>query len=400
LAWLAKISTPPDPRLDGDRHMPAIGNTYLGERTCLAGWAAWIWRDKDPEFSSHMQWMWQAHGSPRTPGIGGAYPGLQGYSSVVLDPSIPARPPRWTSELFPDTGAVFRAHFPGDRETYLHYIQGSMHQHYDYDEGSFILWGQGQPLCEDFGYYGRAPAADHSRVDDGFPETLGAEGRIEEFASGAADYLRGHRAGWHRQILFAKDDDPLGPNYFFIRDSVLSGRSADWRIWIATDEAPAVAANPVRAAGRFAADLAVFFAARPDGPVRSEAITRRAGASGFGSNESTQRCLHLKMPPDWPVAALLYPLAKDQPTPRMTSLADGRVVKIESTFGTDYVLLHLEAFRWSGDGLDFDGKAAVVQIRPGHVQLSLPAPGRIVFQGQTVENTAGGSTTISRRFSR
>ncbi|MCH5372975.1 MAG: heparinase II/III-family protein, partial [Planctomycetes bacterium] len=270
LAWLAKISTPPDSRLNGDRHMPAIGNTYLGERTCLPGWAAWIWRDKDPDFSRNMQWIWQAHGSPRTPGIGGAYPGLQGYSPIVLDPSLPAQPPTWASERFPDTGAVFRAHFPGERETYLHYIQGRMHQHYDYDEGSFILWGKGRPLCEDFGYYGRAPAADHSRVDDGFPETLGAEGRIEEFASGTADYLRGLRAGWHRQVLFAKDDDPQGPNYFFIRDQVRSGRAADWRIWIATDQSPEVDANPVRAAGRFDTDLAVFFAARPDGPVRSE----------------------------------------------------------------------------------------------------------------------------------
>ena len=179
LAWLAKISTPPDPRLNGDRHMPEIGNTYLGERTCLAGWAAWIWRDRDPAYARNMQWMWKAHGRPRTLGIGGAYPGLQGYASVVLDESIPAAAAAWTSELFPDTGAVLRAHFPGDRETYLHYIQGRMHQHYDYDEGSFILWGKGQPLCEDFGYYGRAPAADHSRVDDGFAEELGNEGQIQ-----------------------------------------------------------------------------------------------------------------------------------------------------------------------------------------------------------------------------
>ena len=102
--------------------------------------------------------------APETPGIGGAYPGLQGYEHVLLDPTIPARPPKFTSELFPDAGAVLRAHFPSDRETYLHYIQGPMHQHYDFDEGSIVFWGKGRPLCEDFGYYGRAPASDHSRI--------------------------------------------------------------------------------------------------------------------------------------------------------------------------------------------------------------------------------------------
>ena len=394
-AWLAKISTPPDPRLKGNRHMPEIGNTYLGEPTCLSGLLARIWRDKDPQYAGNMQWMWKAHGSPRSLGIGGAFPGTQGYGLVVLDEAIPAVPPRWASELFPDTGAVFRAHFPGNRETYLHYIQGKMHQHYDYDEGSFILWGKGQPLCEDFGYYGRAPAADHSRVDDGFIEELGNEGKIREFSAGAVDYLRGERAGWNRQILFVKDGDPLGPNYFVVRDSVLFGRTADWRLWIATDEAPPIGRNPLRVKGRFAADLIVFLA-DPAGPqVASEQITRKAGASNFTSRETSQRSLHVKMPAKTPLAAVLYPVMKDQPSPKFTVLADGRVVKIESSFGTDYAFLALEPFQFSVEGIEFHGKAGAVQVRGGSSQLSLPCEGRLGYGGKTVEHH-GGDRTISK----
>jgi len=394
--WLAKISTPPDPRLDGDRRMPEIGNTYLGERTCLAGWMARIWREKDPQFAANMQWMWKAHGAPRTLGIGGAYPGTQGHGFLMFDEAIPAAPPRWSSQLFPDTGAVLRAHFPGEQETYLHYIQGKMHQHYDYDEGSFILWGKGQPLCEDFGYYGRAPAADHSRVDDGFVEQLGNEGRIREFAAGAVDYLRGERAGWNRQILFAKDDDPVGPNFFFLRDSVLSGRPFDWRIWLATAEPPPVTGNPVRVKGRFGADLAVFFADPPQPNLSTQRITRRSGASGFDTQESTQDCLQLKLPSDQPVAAILYPLTKDQPTPQFVSLAGGRVVKITSPFGTDYVMLAIESFRFQGEGIDFEGKAGAVQIRPQGVRLSLPCRGKLACRGKTVENPGGSGRTVSQ----
>ncbi len=398
LAWVAKISTPPDPRLQGDRHMPEIGNTYLGERTCLPGWAAWIWRERDPAYARNMQWMWLAQGKPRSPGIGGAYPGLQGYAPVLLDESLPAAAPSWGSELFPDTGAVFRAHFPSEHETYLHYIQGRMHQHYDYDEGSFILWGKGQPLCEDFAYYGRAPAADHSRVDDGFPEDLGNEGQIREFAAGAADYLRGERAGWHRQLLFAKDDDPLGPNYFVVRDSVLSGREADWRVWIATDDALDLSANPTRAKGRFDADLVVFLVEGPEAKPTSQQITRRTLASGFDTMETTQRSLQWKMTPDQPITVVLYPVMKDQPTPTFTVLPGGRVVRIASSYGTDYVWLGLEAFQFSGEGLEVRGKAGVVQVRPKGTRISLPRRGRAAFRGKALENRADGPTTVSQKW--
>ncbi len=399
MAWLAKISTPPDPRLGGDRHMPAIGNTYLGERSCLPGWAARIWRDRDPQFAAGMQWMWKAHGSPKVLGIGGAYPGTEGYRFVMFDESIPAAPPGWTSELFPEAGAVFRAHFPSDRETYMHYVQGKMHQHYDYDEGSFILWGKGQPLCEDFGYYGRAPAADHSRVDDGVREVLGNEGRITQFASGPVDYLQGERIGWVRQILFLEDDDPLGPNFWFLRDTLPEGRDGQWRVWIATDQPPPVDQNPVRAVGRFEAELAVFFSepARPG--VTTESLTRRTGASGFPSgNESTQRSLQVAMPDGRPVAAVLYPLMKAQETPQFTALADGRIVKITSSYGTDYVILSAEPFLFRGEGIEFEGKAGAVQIRPKHVQLSLPCQGTLSFRGQTVVKENDDQRTASRRF--
>ncbi len=394
--WLAEISTPSDPRLKGDRHMPEIGNTYLGERTCLGGWLARIWRDKDPQFASHMQWWWKAHGSSRTLGIGGAYPGTQGYGFLMFDESIPATPPPCVSRLFPDTGAVLRAHFPGERETYLHYIQGRMHQHYDYDEGSFILWGKGQPLCEDFGYYGRAAAADHSRVDDGFVEMLGNEGRIQEFAAGAVDYLRGERGGWQRQILFVKDADPLGPNYFVVRDSVVSGKPFDWRVWIAAAEPPAVGTNPVRAKGRFGADLVVYFLDPAAPKVATQPLTRRSGASGFESQESTQHCLLVNSPSDQPVAAVLYPVLKDQPTPRFTTLANGRGVKIESSFGTDYALLGLDSFRLQADGLEFDGKAGAVQVRPTGARVSLPCRGKIGYQGKSLEHTGNNGATVSR----
>jgi hypothetical protein len=414
--WLACISTPRDARLEGQRRMPEIGNTYTGERTCLTGWMARIWKDKDPAFAKQMQWMWKEQGSFTKPGIGGWYPGLMGYSALMFDPSISAEAPVWGSEWFPEAGAVFRAHFPGDCETYLHYIQGRLHEHYDYDEGSFILWGKGQPLCEDFGYYGRAAASDHSRVAYASNEERGAEGKVREFVAGERlDYLHGERPNWNRQILFVKDRDPLGPNYFVIRDTLKDAHAADWRkflpinigagpdwrVWIATDTIPNSSAGvppatsqsstlnpsaPIRVPGRFGVDLVVYFSDTSGGALSTEELSRTTGASGFKSQTTTQHSLRLRLGENDTVSAVLYPVTRTQTTPKFTKLANGRAVKIESSYGTDYAFLGLEPFDFKQGDLAFRGQGGAAQMRPDGAHLSLAGPGRLRYKQQVVGN--------------
>jgi len=386
IRWLASISTPPDPRLAGQRHMPEIGNTYLGERTCLAGWLARLWKEKDPEFAKQMQWAWKEQGFFRQPGIGGAYPSATGYSWLMFDYSIPAQPPHWQSEWFPECGVVMHAHFPSDCETYLYLIAGKLHDHYDYDEGSFILWGKGKPLCEDFGYYGRAPASDHNRVDRAKQDKGAAE--IKETANGAqADYLRSDLAGWQRQILFVKDQDCSGPNYFVVRDTLNNDDPADWRLWLATDVPPSTnSSEPIRVQGRFGVDLVVYFLETSDGALSAEALTRKNGASGFKDRMANQRSLHLKLKPHSTVIAVLYPILHGQPTPRFTRLANGAGVKIESSFGTDYAFLGLDPFEFKQDLVAFRGRSGAIQVRPAGAQMTLTTEGEMQFQNHTLVN--------------
>jgi hypothetical protein len=141
--------------------------------------------------------------------------------------------------------------------------------------------------------------------------------------------------------------------------------------------------------------LVVYFLEPAQPQLATESITRRSGASGFETQESTQHALRLTALSDQPVSVVLYPTLKDQPTPHFTPLAGGRGVKIESSFGTDYVWLALESFRFQGEGLDFDGKTGAVQIRPRGVRLSLPCRGKLSGQGKTVENRSGTSRTAS-----
>ena len=386
IRWLASISTPRDPRLNGQRHMPEIGNTYLGERTCLAGWLARLWKEKDPEFAQQMQWAWNEQGSYTKPGIGGAYPSAAGYSWLMFDPSIPAKVPNWQSEWFPDCGVLLRAHFPSECETYLYLIAGKLHAHYDFDEGAFVLWGQGKPLCEDFGYYGRGPAADHNRVDRGQQDKGAAE--IKEFAGGGeADYLRSELAGWQRQILFVKDKDCSGPTYFVVRDTLNNDEPADWRLWLATDVSPATnSSEPIRVQGRFGVDLAVYFLETSDGVLSTETLERKNGASGFTSQIAKQRSLHLRLKPHATVVAVLYPILHSQPTPHFTRLANGTGVKIESAFGADYAFLGLDPFEFKQDLIAFRGRSGAIQVRPAGTQMTLATEGQMQFQNHTLVN--------------
>jgi len=143
LEWFGKISTPPDARLDNERHFPPIGNTFLLERTGEFGLAAYLWRKSDPQLSARLQWLHQASGSPSMPFIGGAYPAFAPYRAVFSDAALPASQPDYASELFPKTGVILRAGFGTPRETQLLLIAGANHSHYDYDSGSVTIWGKG-----------------------------------------------------------------------------------------------------------------------------------------------------------------------------------------------------------------------------------------------------------------
>src|ERR1051325_329877 len=230
--WFAKISTPLDAR-KGWRHLPPIGNTFLYEPSGEYSLVASIWKEKNPEFASQMQWMFEQQGSQPKPGIGGFFPTLAGYRTLLTDTNIVEKAPSYGSELFPDTGVILRNKFPCDRETQLHLIAGIYnHLHYDDDSGSITIWGKGRIVADDFGYTGLGPKEDHSMVETALA-TNGLTMHVGEFApSPSFDYVRGVFGGWTRQIAFVKDADPLAPNYFVLCDTLQAAAPATWRLWL------------------------------------------------------------------------------------------------------------------------------------------------------------------------
>ncbi len=390
--WLGKISTPPDSRINGIRHLPHVGHTYLFEPTSTFGTMAYLFRDKDPEFASQMQWMWQAQGAFGRPGIASAYATMAGYRTVMLDPAIPAAPPEWSSEWFPETGVMLRSGFPDPRETQLYLIAGSHRSHYDDDSGAFTLWGKGRIVADMFGYCGASPAHDHSLVES--PARAGVM-QIETFETDDAfDYVSGLAGGWRRQILFLKDADPLGPNYFVIGDSFDRTVSPTWRLWLTAEDVrldrrtlreegfqPETAqTRHARAIGREDVDTDIFFAQSSTPALSTHTLTKTAG-SGLYPNLS-QRAMSstqigLVARESEALLTVLYPRLKTEAQPEFSILADGRGVKVIHAAGEDYIFMSPSRIEFKQDAVSFEGTVGAVMLRADRILLSLGAAGTI-----------------------
>jgi len=392
MEWFAKISTPPDSRYGEHRHLPAIGNSYMVEPTGEFGIVARLWRDKDPHFARQMQWMYRQQNSFATPGIGGSYPALSGYRSLLLDPTIPEEAPSYGSELFPETGVVLRTGFPGPRETMLHLIAGNHRSHYDLDSGSITFWGQGRILCEDFGYYGMAPSDDHSMVTSA--AATSNEMKVEAFAAAPqADYVCGLKEAWRRQILFVKDADPLGPCYAVLCDTLSQpDPGAMWRLWTTSTHLELLE-HRASAKGLEDVDMDVHFALPEKPALSQEARTRTSGAGLWPNGSqapfpSTQNGILVPMPPEQPVVtALLIPRLSTEKAATVTTFSSGRVIRVQSERGEDWVFLSATPFSFQQDDLKFEGTVGLVQIRGDQKLLKLPETGRLELGGQRTEKS-------------
>jgi hypothetical protein len=400
--WFSKISTPPDSRTQGHRHLPPLGNTYIGEKTGEFGILAFLWKDKDPQFASEMQWMFRQHGSYRDAGTGGSYPGFAGYRALMIDPAISEKAPGYESEIFPRTNVVLRSNFPSDRETQLILLAGSFdgyRSHWDDDSGSITLWGKGRIIADDFGYYGAAPAEDHSMLDS--PEVRQVPiFNVKEFATSKHfDYVGGARGPWQRQIAFMKDKEPLAPNYFVVCDSARTAKPGTLRLWL-TAKKVAVSDKSALVEGKDDVDTEVFFAAPGLFTIRTEEKTRTSGAGispdgKEGPTKTTQTGLVADMPADGTLTYAIYPRLKTEKPPAITALADGKAVMVRSDAGTDYVFLSTVTFSYQKDGISFKGKSGAIRLRGKQMVLSLGEGGSIAAFGHSLESGKAASKEAS-----
>ncbi len=333
--WFAGISTPRDSRSGGFRHQPPIGNTYPGEPNGVYGLIAYMWKDRDPEFAAQMQWLFEQHGSILGLGNGWNFPAMLGYRFQMGQSGVTPKPAKLGSALYRNTGAVLRNTMQSDRETYLHIIGGGNHSHYDCDSGSIILYGKGRVLCDDWGYFGLDGGQNHSMLGGGGMS-------LDSFGTCAAfDQVSGTGSGWIRQIGFAKDADPLGPTFFFLRD-INSGGPQNWRLWL-TGSAVNTGEHGATLIGEEDVDMDILIRDASRLKLSTSKQTRRHN-NGFRQGREqpidiTQTCLQGTLPGQDTLCAILYPRLKNESTPTVSWHADGRIAQVTSEAGTDYVFL-------------------------------------------------------------
>jgi hypothetical protein len=347
IEWFGNISTPRDAKGQDFRRLPSLGHTYANERTNGFGTMAGVWKDRDPKFAAEMAWMHKEQGDFRQPGILSYYPGMMGYRRFFLDSGVKPRPPAWTSAAYSETGVLLRNTIASDRETVLHLIAGRNHSHYFNDSGSITIWGKGRELCTEDDYQNRRnkdSRAAHSMP--GKPATFNEEGvmALQEFSTSPVfDYVRGTRRGWQRQIAFAKDADPLGPNYFVIADT-LDEKSVPttWRLFLGGKIVPT--AGGVMLQGPEDVDMDVIF-------------VRPAGAKSTIHGDHIQ----LSVKSAGTVTVVIYPRLKTERPPRVTSLAGGWGVAVQTAKGTDRIFLDPKPVAFKSGKITFDGKAGLVR---------------------------------------
>jgi len=376
IEWFARISTPPDPHTGGFRHLPPIGNTYHGEATGMFGIVAGLWKDRAPEFAAHMQWMCEQHGSPDM-GLGWSFPTMTGYKRLLKAHGIKPKRPDYGSSWFRKTGVVLRGRLGTDRETYLHLIAGTNHEHYDYDSGSIILWGKGRVLADDWGYIGRHAPKYHSML------TSSATGRgvmrVTAFSTQPAlDYVNGRKGAWQRQIAFLKDTDPLAGNVFLLRDTHDADAAGTWRLWL-TAQSVKVHKNGATIVGKDDVDMDVFvydaarFKLGTESARQKMSVGNRGGK--VGPMTMTQTALTATLPGRSALIALLCPRLRSQAPVTVEWHADGRIAEMTSKTGTDYVFLAPTAQSATAEKVSFKGTAGAVRVRGKAATMALGAAG-------------------------
>lgn len=208
------------------------------------------------------------------------------------------------------------------------------------------------------------------------------------------DYQHSVYNVWTRQIVMMKDRDPLGPNYFVVHDSLRSPIPATWRMWFEASEVQ-THSHGATGIGKDDVDTDVFFVTPTDLAISSEPMPRSThgfnSEGKYGRTEWTQLGLVAAHDSAVNYHAVIYPRLKGEPPPRFMAMEGGKVVRIETPAGVDYVMLAPRPFQFQNNDVTFDGKVGAVQQRGARVTLSLGAAGRVAVQSRELQAEAAVS---------
>ena len=389
---------PPDLRFNNMRTIMPVGNTsYQSMPPGVAEQLVSYYRDRDPLLAGQVQW----------------------FANQTLPPDkriarVKDAVPDLGSTWVKDYGVMFRHGFQTPQETYFHMMAGNCLGHYETtDHMVYTLYAKGHPINLHFGngyfpMFGRpwlrnGVSIDHRRhwsyekrfakIDTAslMPPTEYARASldIDELLPPCPEYPPDYPGPdtqplepierlplmtWHRQILFVKDEDPKGPNYFVVRDT-FDGKPikpTDDNFWF-------LATGMTRRGdvfhfdGQLPVDMDVFVNSpagsqpelgdfrhvqQPYGRMTGDDLKYYPG----GKRQEKQLFLRLKQPAGQGYFVLLYPRLKGiDPEAAFTSLGEN-AVKVETSLSVDYLLVNSFPAALKTAQVEAEGTAAAVRF--------------------------------------
>jgi hypothetical protein len=453
-----KIITPPDPRF-GVRLVPGFGhegNLLFNQWTPAAA----LIQKSNPDLAAAFVWAWDQQGRPGEQQHDNGFTELTGSQVTGL---LPQATPEvlgkaLSSAWLPGFGAVLRSGGADPKATYLGYRQGYLASHSDANQGDYIIYAKGVPLTmmSVFGYAMRQQPEFvklynefgwHSNVrfgkqtdDGGWPGGGDSSGVHRHYFSHSVDYLKGigeysaqhlkpgdatardlsapDAVRWTRQIVFLKDSDVNGPNYFVFRDSYRSLHGDPSKLqptwWY---QRTLGKMDQVTATGtgfdytsQWGPKMMVRFLqpdrvavesrqGRAQGPqynylakawTKAGSPTVKSGNDTAVVDEITVNAVG-PMPAGQDAMVVIYPQEANETAAKSESLADG-VARITTSRGTDYVFAHPDGITFKNAEVSFSGIAGAVRVLGHEVRLVVAdGAGTVSHRGYTLK--AGKPTT-------
>jgi hypothetical protein len=327
-------------------------------------------------------------------------------------------------------------------------MAGNCHGHYELeqDQMSYTLYAKGQPISMHFGngyfpIYNRPwlrnrVSLDHRRqvserinprtVSASFTsevEYVRAQRDFDLLDAGTTEYPPGkgksdpifpkpHEAipltSWSRQVMFLKDDDPKGPNYFVIRDGFAGTptKPSDCTFWFLANSMNRQG-NVFHFDGQCKTDIDVFVSepkdATPETGKFGHVNQPYRRLTGFdpkffpeGKLREDQLFLRLKQPKGAGYMVALYPrLKQDDPSATMARL-DSNTIRVETQTSKDIVYLSPFPSTFVGEGVKLQGTAvAVRKFKDGRiVVISTEGETRVEIGGRVISGIGPFEVTL------
>ena len=407
--------------------------------------AASLIRDLNPELAAGFVWAWDQQKRPGPQQHDNGFTQLTANQTDLLAQATPEVVRRaLASSWLPGFGATLRA-FPGDpNETLLAYRQGYLASHSDANQGDFVIYAKGAPLTvmslagyaihngerknlhDEFGWHSRVRFGKQSD-NGGWPGGGPVSGVHRHYFSDSADYLRGvgdysprvadpkipyvrdltapETVRWTRQILFLKDKQAAGPNYFVFRDSFRNRDRGDktglpptWWYQRTLGSKEQVKAKASETGFDYSSQWGQRMNTHFLQPARVQIESREVTAPATLYNQLARTWLAAGTPvaktegeanatinetitvnaagpiaPGEDVMVAVYPQGQDEAAPQYEALADG-VARITTTSAIDYIFASLDGVTFTHADVSFDGLAGAVRVFRDEVHL-------IVFEG-------------------